>query len=200
MNKRQLQKQNTRLNLLQVARQQFVVQGFLNTTTSQIAAAAKVAHGTLFLHFPNKNMLILEILDTELNEINAQIRKVIAGAGDLEQMLVQYLEMLQEDEDIFSVIARELPFYPAELRRMILFRESIIRSYFHKMIEQGITAGRYRRLDPAAAVTFLFGTINYYLSLKTIYVKEGSVLKKFQHSIEQCFMALLICPKGEENE
>ncbi|MCK4654474.1 MAG: TetR/AcrR family transcriptional regulator [Candidatus Cloacimonetes bacterium] len=192
MNKRQIQKKKTRELILQMAKAEFVKKGFLNTTTSEIAEKAGIAHGTLFLHFKNKDSLIVEILDRELEEISSIIQNLISRAIDLEQLLLQYLDLLQEEEELFVVLARELPFYNEELRRKILFRDSIIRSHFHKAIELGIKEKRYRDVDVTSAVMFLFGTINYYLSLKPIFLKEGSVIKKFKPSIVKTFKQLLI--------
>lgn len=200
MNKRTLQKQKTRELILLSAKSEFIKNGFLNTTTSQIAQAAGIAHGTLFLHFSSKNALIAEILDLELDQISAGIQKMIVEAADLEEMLILYLNLLQEDEDLFCVLARELPFYSDELRRLILFRDSLIRSQFHKVIQAGIEAGKYRNINVTTAVSFLFGTINYYLSLKSIFVQEGSVIAKFKTSIISTFKALLICEKESHNE
>ena len=192
MNKRQLQKQKTRQHLLKIAKSEFVKKGFLNTTTSEITEKAGIAHGTLFLHFKNKDALIVEILDRELEEINQTIQQMIAGSVDLEQLLLQYLNLLQEEEELFVVLARELPFYNEELRRKILFRDSIIRSHFHRAIELGIKEKRYREVDVTSTVIFFFGTINYYLSLKSIFIKEGSVIEKFKTSIIKTMRNLLL--------
>ena len=192
MNKRQLQKQKTREHILKIAKQEFVKKGFLNTATSEISERSGIAHGTLFLHFKNKDALIVEILDKELKEINLAIRQMIAKAADLEQLLFQYLNLLQEDEELFAVLARELPFYNEELRRKILFRDSIIRGHFHKAMTLGIEQKKYRDIDATSAVMFLFGTINYYLSLKSIFVKEGSVIEKFKTSIIKTLKNLLL--------
>ena len=192
MNKRQLQKQKTREHILKIAKQEFVKKGFLNTATSEISERSGIAHGTLFLHFKNKDALIVEILDKELEEINLAIQQMITKAADLEQLLLQYLNLLQEDEELFAVLARELPFYNEELRRKILFRDSIIRGHFHRAIELGIKEKRYREVDVTSTVIFLFGTINYYLSLKSIFVKEGSVIEKFKPSIIKTLKNLLL--------
>ena len=193
MNKRQLQKFKTREHILKIAKSEFVTKGFLNTTTAEISNYAGIAHGTLFLHFKNKDTLIVEILDRELEEISLSIQQMIAKTADLDQLLLQYLNLLQEDEELFVVLARELPFYSEELRRKILFRDSIIRSHFYKAIEVGIKEKKYREVDVTSTIIFLFGTINYYLSLKSIFVKEGSVIKKFKTSIIKTFTKLLIC-------
>lgn len=187
-----MQKMKTRELVLRIAKEMFIKNGFLNTTTSQIAQKAGIAHGTLFLHFKKKESLIIEIFDQELEEISSTIQKLVFEAIDLEQLLKQYLYLIQEEEDLFVVLARELPFYSEELRRKILFRESIIRSHFHKAIELGKRKNRYRDVDVATAVTFLFGAINYYLRLKPIFVKEGSVIEKFKPLIIKTFKHLIL--------
>ncbi|MCK4695022.1 MAG: TetR/AcrR family transcriptional regulator [Candidatus Cloacimonetes bacterium] len=192
MNKRQIQKKKTRELILQVAKKEFIKKGFLDTTTSEISKKAEIAHGTLFLHFKNKETLIIEILDKELESINTNIFKLISKDYNLERLLSQYLNLLQKEEDLFVVLARELPFYSDKLRRKILFRDSIIRNHFHKAIESGIKEKRYRDIDVTSAIIFLFGTINYYLSLKPIFVKEGSVIKKFKSSIIKTFKKLIL--------
>jgi len=192
MNKRQIQKKKTRELILKIAKEMFIKNGFLNTATSQIAQKAGIAHGTIFLHFKNKESLIIEIFDQELEEISSTIQNLVFRAIDLEQLLKQYLELIQEEEDLFVVLARELPFYSEELRRKILFRESIIRSHFHKAIEIGKRKNRYRDVDVSTAVTFLFGAINYYLRLKPIFVKKGSVIKKFKPLIIKTFKHLIL--------
>ncbi|RLD57980.1 MAG: hypothetical protein DRJ01_13175 [Bacteroidetes bacterium] len=193
MNKRLIQKRKTRKLILKTAKNIFITNGFINTTTVEVAKKASIAHGTLFLHFKTKDILILEIFDEILENINNEIQQIIVKTGKLEEILARYLDLIQQQESFFSVIARELPFYSPELRRKILFRDSIIRSYFHKIISKGIETGIYRKVDVSSAVTYLFGAINYYLSFKTIYITEGSVIGKFKDSIIKTFIQLLVC-------
>jgi AcrR family transcriptional regulator len=191
MNKRQLQKQKTRKLILKNAKKCFIEQGFLNTTTAQIATECGIAHGTLFLHFKNKETLIIEILDQQLETISIKIIKLIQDSKNLQDILSKYLEFLGMEEDLFSVLARELPFYPDQLRRKIIFRDSLIRSKFVKAIQRGIEAGDFINCDSVAANTFLFSTINYYLSLKSIFVTDESVINKFKDQIISTFISFL---------
>jgi len=188
MNKRQLQKQKTRKLILQTAKQYFIGKGFLKTTTAEIASECGIAHGTLFLHFRNKEMLIIEILDQQLESISLGILELIKDSRSLEEMLGNYLQFIEQEEDFFIVIAKELPFYSEELRRKIIFRESYIRSKFSKAIARGIEEGIFIECDPVTANTYLFSIINYYLSLKEIFVTEGSVIGKFREKIISTFM------------
>ena len=197
MNKRQVQKQFTREKIINAAKQIFIEKGIINTATSQIAEAAGIAHGTLFLHFPNKDSLVIELLDVELAKFSDNIKQLIVETTDIDKILDQYLNLIQMEEGFFSSLARELPNYKDELRRKILFRESLIREHFHQVIEKGIEQNIYANIDIPSALTFLFGTINYYLSLKTSFIKDGSVIEKFHDQIIKIFMKILEKIKGE---
>ena len=192
MNKRQVQKQFTREKIIDAAKGIFIEKGIINSATAQIAEAAGVAHGTLFLHFPNKDSLVIELLDVELAKFSVSIKKLIVETSDIVTILEQYLNLIQDEEGFFSSLARELPDYKAELRRKILFRESLLREHFYRVIEKGIEQNIYAKVDITSALTFLFGTINYYLSLKTSFVQEGSVIEKFKPSIIKTMRDLLL--------
>jgi len=197
MNKRQTQKQFTREKIIVAAKQIFIEKGIINTATSQIAEVAGIAHGTLFLHFPNKDSLVIELLDVELAKFSNNLKQLILETTDVKTISDQYLNLIQEEEGFFSSLARELPNYKDELRRKILFRESLIREHFHQVIEKGIEQNIYTEVDIPSTLTFLFGTINYYLSLKTSFVQGGSVIEKFHDRIIEIFMKLLEKTKGE---
>ncbi|MDA3813095.1 MAG: TetR/AcrR family transcriptional regulator [Candidatus Cloacimonetes bacterium] len=191
MNKRQAQKQITREKIITAAKQIFIEKGIINTATAQIAELAGIAHGTLFLHFPNKDALVIELLDVELIKFSDNIKQLILETSDIDKILDQYLNLIQAEEGFFSSLARELPNYKDELRRKILFRESLMREHFHQVIEKGIEQNIYTQIDIPSALTFLFGTINYYLSLKSSFVHQGSVIEKFHEQIIDIFMKIL---------
>jgi len=191
MNKRELQKKKTRQHLLETARDAFISKGFLQTSTAEISKKAGVAHGTLFVHFKSKDILIVEIIDEVLDLVSEEMQKLGSKTDNPLEMLELYLDFLIEQEDLFSVLARELPFYQEELRRKIIFREAIIRENFHTELADGIARGEFRDIDVSSALNFLFGVINLYLSRKTSYISEGSVIAKFKPSILRTFQQMI---------
>lgn len=191
MNKRELQKKKTRQHLLETARDAFISKGFLQTSTAEISRKAGVAHGTLFVHFKSKDILIVEIIDDVMDSVSEEMQKLGSKTDNPLEMLELYLDFLIEQEDLFSVLARELPFYQEELRRKIIFREAIIRENFHTELAEGIERGEFRNIDVSSALNFLFGVINLYLSRKTSYISEGSVIAKFKPSILRTFQQMI---------
>lgn len=61
---RQLQKEQTKELLLKTAYEIFSERGIMNTRMSDIARAAGVSHGTIFVHFQTQEALIEEVIET----------------------------------------------------------------------------------------------------------------------------------------
>lgn len=60
------QKERTRAAVLAAARALFAQHGFERTTIRDVAARAGVAVGTVFVHFPDKNVLLAATLDAQI--------------------------------------------------------------------------------------------------------------------------------------
>jgi len=191
MQTRKEKKKKTRQKLLAIAKQVFIDKGWLQSSTVDIAEKAGVAHGTVFFHFKNKENLIIEVLDTELLKITDELNDLLHGPHSFENLLNKYLSFLEKEEALFSIIARETPFYPPELRRIILGREAAIRSYFYNTLQDEIDSGSYKNIDITSALIFLFGTINYYLSMRNVFTAEKSVIKEKRALIIQTFHQML---------
>ncbi|MCD4829849.1 MAG: TetR/AcrR family transcriptional regulator [Candidatus Cloacimonetes bacterium] len=183
MNKRQQQKLATRQKLVNTARKLFIKQGFLETTTVQIAKQSGVAHGTLFVHFPTRDYLMIEVLDAEMELLSDELNQVASRTGDFFELLDRYLDFLIEHEDIFAVLARELPFYPDELRRKALFRQAGIQGHFHRALSDAVVTDRFPACNAGMVVQTVFAQLHYYLSLRSVFVDEGSVIERFRRRI-----------------
>src|SRR5262245_14584247 len=84
----------TRKRILEVAQEQFARQGFDATTTRDIAAAARIAAGTLFNYFPTKEALV----ECLVSEAYASLAEKFASP--MEQGEPRTLE-----EDLFAHVA-----------------------------------------------------------------------------------------------
>jgi AcrR family transcriptional regulator len=69
-----------RLQLLEVARNRFAVQGFHATSMDEIAEAAGVTKPVLYQHFPSKRALYVELLDDTGRELLAKLDEATSRA------------------------------------------------------------------------------------------------------------------------
>jgi AcrR family transcriptional regulator len=191
MTTREAIKQETRRKLLAAAKQEFIAAGLFDVSTLAIAQRAGVAHGTVFFHFQNKETLLIEVLDQELLRLTDELRLLLSGPSDLAALLNRYLDFLQREEDFFATLAQEMPRYPPPLRRTVLGREAAVRMYFYQAIENAIASGTCKPVEITTLLNFLFGTLNYYLSLRSSFAGEGSVIAEKRQTIVGTFIQLI---------
>jgi AcrR family transcriptional regulator len=184
-------KKETRRRLLVAAKQEFIRTGFFTISTVDIARNAGVAHGTVFFHFQNKETLLVEVLDQELMRITDELRQHLDGLSGIEALLDHYLDFLAQEEDFFAILARETPLYEAPLRRTILSREAAVRMYFYRALETAIEQGRCKPVEITTLLNFLFGTLNYYLSLRDSFSEGQSVIAQKREIIRDTFLQLI---------
>lgn len=78
--------------ILEAARERFTRQGVGNTTVDDIAKAARVAKGTVYLYYKSKDEMLRLLLDADIDELRAATVPAIAGGGDLEARLRGFFE------------------------------------------------------------------------------------------------------------
>ncbi len=175
MNKRTKQKELTKQNIFDTAMCLFLRRGFIEVTTAEIAKEAGVAHGTVFVHFPTREDLVLAVIDSELATAQQRIDRLLNKSSDFLTLASSYLDYLAEHEDFHALLARELPFYKPELRNRIIFRQALIQMQFTDLLKE----------EPNATyiAQYLFGMTHYYLSMREAFSTEGSVIQRFKDSM-----------------
>jgi AcrR family transcriptional regulator len=81
-----------RTQILQAARDRFTHKGVTHTTVDDIAKAARVAKGTVYLYYKSKDEMLRLLLDTDIDELRSMTVPSITGGGDLETRLSGFFE------------------------------------------------------------------------------------------------------------
>ena len=151
--------------ILDAAIMVFAEQGFHQATISQIARAAGVADGTIYLYFKNKDDIMANFFDNKTRQVFAHFREVVdqaVGAEEKLRSLIQHhLEEFQRDRFMAVV-------YQAETRRMSRMCEPQIREMsklYHdlvsEIIEQGQQEGMIRKdLYVGLVKRFIIGAVD----------------------------------------
>lgn len=80
-----------RAQILDAARMEFARHGVGETTVEDIARAAGVAKGTVYLYYRSKDEILKQLLDRDLTELREETLPSIQAPGDLEERLRRYL-------------------------------------------------------------------------------------------------------------
>jgi len=154
-----------RERILQAAVSVFAKKGFYDTRVSEIAKAAGVADGTIYLYFENKDDVLISIFQDRIEKLLEILGEVAASDRSIEEKVRKIvgiqLGLLEDQRDLAEVItvnlrqsSRLLKQYAAPL--FIRYLELVA-----GVIATGQKEGVFRRdLSPRVAARALYGALD----------------------------------------
>ncbi len=158
-----------RQRILDAAVRIFGRRGYHDAKIAEIASEARVAEGTVYLYFRNKEHLFATVFDEKMDQLLARGREIAASTDSASERLTRlvdlHLTFLASDRDLASL-------FQIELRRSARMLQRVIRSklvdYFRLLggvLKDGIESGEFRaQLSPRLAVRVLFGAADEIVS------------------------------------
>ncbi len=156
---------NKRERILNAAIKAFSSQGFYRTRITDIACAAKVADGTVYLYFESKEQLLAAIFNESVKSFMDMGKKEVLEVEDVEERLLLllklHLENIGKDRElatVFQVEMRHSAHFMRETSRAEL-REYLMG--IQQVIEQGKDSGKFRAgLDSWFAAKSIFALLD----------------------------------------
>lgn len=139
--------------------------GYHNAQVSRIAKEAKVADGTIYLYFENKDDILISLFTEKMGHFIETCRQRIAEAATIEQKLHvlvhAHLSQLAQNPELAKVTQIELRQSNPEISQGI---GQVMKHYYHlidDVIREGIEQGAFRpELDVRMARMMIFGTLD----------------------------------------
>ncbi|NIM01665.1 MAG: TetR family transcriptional regulator [Acidobacteria bacterium] len=166
MTSRRAQEQDDkRARILRAAVHAFSHHGYHQTRISDIAKAANVADGTVYLYFEGKREILSKIFEermaASLERGREELRRIDGAVEKLRRLVELHLEDLGENPELATV-------FQIELRHstgfMELYSRGELRDYFQliaEILEQGQKEGCIRNdIDPWFATKCIFGVLD----------------------------------------
>lgn len=151
--------------ILRAATRVFARNGYFNSKVADIARAANVADGTVYLYFKSKDEILHSIFDQNMAEAIAAGRRLISDLNDprekLRRIAKLHLERLGADRDLAVV-------FQVELRGSTKFMEEFSAAGFAEYLdllrqcfEDGQRSGVFRKqLNAKVMSKILFGALD----------------------------------------
>jgi TetR/AcrR family fatty acid metabolism transcriptional regulator len=151
--------------ILRAAIDVFADRGYFNAQVADVARAAGVAAGTVYLYFRSKDDLLVSIFEKTVRGRLAEGRAVVASIDDPAERLRRFarlhLGMLGRDRNLAIV-------FQVELRQSVKFMErfssTLLRDYLGQIraaFEDGQKSGLFRRdLNATSAAKIFFGALD----------------------------------------
>lgn len=82
-----------KLKILKKAKELFFIYGVKKTTVDEIAKAANIGKGTIYLYFSSKGDIVSDLAIQEANTIASQLEEVIAKETNVEEKLRMFIKV-----------------------------------------------------------------------------------------------------------
>ena len=151
--------------ILRAATRVFAARGFFQSQVADVARAAGVAAGTVYLYFRSKDDLLVSLFERSMRDALAAIRAALDGVEDPRERLSRiarlHLERLGRDRDLAVV-------FQVELRQSTKFMEQFSSTYLRDylgVIRETIAEGQRTRvfrsgINPTIAAKVFFGALD----------------------------------------
>lgn len=173
--------QERRQRILAAARRLFWKQGFADTTMPQIAQAAELASGTLYLYFPSKSALYAELLVEGYQMLEAQLRRSLEKAAaspstdpmvPLEVLIQAFLDFARTQPEYFRIIffvlqaentaGRQAALGPTQMRRLESYERTCKDLAARLLLEGGLCKPDQASICVDALWSMLAGVVFYW--------------------------------------
>ena len=154
-----------RERILRAAVDVFAEHGYFNAKVAQIAKAAGVADGTIYLYFDGKEDLLITIFREHTRSYLQSLERAVANVNHAEERLRiavrHHLETLGRDRALAVVSQVELRH---SLKFMSLLSQEEVKDYLNiirKIVESGQIEGAFRRnVHPQLVAKAIFGILD----------------------------------------
>lgn len=174
-----------RETILRAAERVILRKGYSATTMDDVAREAQFSKATLYKYVPGKGALLFEILGHYFEEVRNGMAGILAETASAGEKLRRSIRMILEYNEEKENITRVLWMDDSMLKFMRVFASSSgkpgpasatdkkmiaglhqkrleVVEVGAKMIEEGMAAGEFRRMDARAALSFVDAVIQGY--------------------------------------
>jgi TetR/AcrR family fatty acid metabolism transcriptional regulator len=184
---------NKRERILDAAVRVFAERGFFHAKVAQIAQAAGVADGTIYLYFKSKDDLLMRLFEDRMERINQQLATALAeqptAVERLRRAVALHLELVESHRHLAEVLTVELRQSEKFMRQHANPKFGDYLRLIARTVAEGQASGELRAdLDPALVARALFGAIDELALAWLVRGKERMDLPGAARQVEHLFI------------
>jgi TetR/AcrR family transcriptional regulator len=154
--------------ILAAAALEFAERGFAGARVDRIARRAKVNKAMLYYHFSSKQQLYRTLLRRMFTLAAERLQAIAAGPGapdrKIDLAIAGIAAFIQEHTAFASIMLREVAEGGAHLDRDTLEALGAVPRAVAGIVQEGVAAGDFRRVDPVFAYFSMLAPIVFYLA------------------------------------
>jgi TetR/AcrR family transcriptional regulator len=154
--------------ILAAAALEFAERGFGSARVDRIARRARVNKAMIYYHFKSKRALYCALLRQMFTLVANRLHLIASSdrpsADKIDEAIALFAEMIQQHAALPAVMLREVAERGAHLDAETLTALTRLPRLVAAIVQEGITAGVFREVNPIFAHFTLFGPILFYLA------------------------------------
>lgn len=191
-------KESKRQAILEAAVRVFAAKGYFGARMRDVAIAAAVADGTLYLYFPSKEGLLIAILEEYgrafVQRARSDCQRLPDPRQQLQTVLERHLVSLERNRALATVFQIELRHSRAFLRAVAKGQVAEYLQLLQDIVAAGMEQGVFRSsLNPRVAARAIFGAVDELVTSWVLAERPASLREQLAPLLELLFAGL--CPQ-----
>lgn len=147
----QPENRSVRDRVLAAAVQLFAEYGYHAATMRDIARIAGIQAASIYYHYENKQALLVEIMETHMRHLNANLERIISTQDTVQQRLYEaianHIRLHTTYKSEFFIIDTEIRALEGENRGYILTLRDQYEALLQRLLQEGMEQGILRQTD-----------------------------------------------------
>ena len=163
-NRFERRRERTRRDLLAAATRVLAAKGLHDTKIADIAAAADIGVGTVYLHFPDQGALFDAVVEDTVARLKATVDAARATAADARTRMVAanaaFFRFADANREVFRIVFGHAAAYNDLIRRA----QALFIADIENTVREGIASGLFAPLPPPLVAQAVVGMATQVLS------------------------------------
>ncbi len=185
------QREATRRQLVEAGLRVVAEHGFAGATTAAIARETGKAHGTVFVHFASRDILVEALVAAIGEAMSQQLARLPAEVCGVAEVLDAHLVALEEHEVLYVRLLREATVLPLSARARVFALQSAVGSRLRQAHARDVAHGVARAMNPVALTNLWIALTNHYLLNRDLFAPGGSVVAQRGAELKAQFLDVL---------
>jgi AcrR family transcriptional regulator len=178
-------KEQTRREILAAAAHLFRSDGYSDTSLADIAALVGVGRTTLYEYFPEKEAILVSLVEEELpgliEDLLEDLPESLSCRERLGELIVRGLEFVSDHDNLGPMLMRETGNLSREAQRRVRSAHDGLAEALTDVCREGIASGEFRPFDPRDAGRLVYTMM---MSASSGLLRSGEAKQRFHEAAD----------------
>jgi TetR/AcrR family transcriptional regulator, cholesterol catabolism regulator len=178
--------------------------GYHSATTQEIADAAGLAKGTVYEYVKSKEDILFLVVEEGLSLVKSDINEIIVETSDPEEqmkkMILVQLKFAKKYRNSAKVVLHEVNNLGVDGKRKYMELENDLIEMFHTIIDNGIRAGCFKKINSRLAAELFSHASKFYFDYGDSPYQKATLDEIADFILDNFMQAILVERRNGDGE